>query len=78
MFGTVLLPSIEAKSSVFLEIITWANVAFHSSAVLQSILLNVTERHVNFSCHSWIFIKCKHFSSKNQNFKTDAGIPLYN
>lgn len=78
MFGIVILPWIEAKKCpIFLVVLKLVNAAFHSSAVLQSILLNGTERGVNFSCHSWIFIKCKHFISKNRNFKTHAGIFSY-
>lgn len=75
MFGTVMLPSIETKKCpIFLEVLKLANATFHSGAVLQNILLNVTERCVNFSWYSWIFIKCKHFINKNRNFKTHAGI----
>lgn len=54
IFGTVMLPSVEAKKfPIFLEVITLANAALqNSSLVLQTILLNVTERCVNCSCHS--------------------------
>lgn len=79
MFYTLVFPSVEAKKCpIFLELLKLTNTAFHSSAVLQSILLTVIERCVNFSCHSWIFIKCKHFMTKNRNFKTNASIFLYN
>lgn len=78
MFGTLVIPWIEAKKCpIFLVVLKLVNDAFHSSAVLQNILLNVTERGVNFSCHSCVFIKCRHFISKNSNFKTHTGIFSY-